>query len=119
MIKVMIADDETAVLSSTKAVLEVFGFEVVTVSNAGEILARLRAERPAVLLQDVRMPGLDLRTHLRAIRTDPEIGSLPVLVFTANVDAEEVWRSVGADGVVEKPFDPRALRDTLHQIARG
>ncbi|MGH7821002.1 MAG: response regulator [Candidatus Binatia bacterium] len=121
MTKIVIADDELAVLSSTSAILQVFGFEVVTVSNARDILFTLRAAEPDLLLQDVRMPGLDLVEHLKAIRADERLGRLIVLVFTANVDAEEVWRNVGADGVIEKPFNPRELKALIerHVAARS
>lgn len=113
MIKVLIADDEPGVVSSTRAVLQVFGYEVATVSDAADILEALRTERPDILLQDVRMPGLDIVAHLKAIRSDPPLARLPVIMFTANVDAEEIWQRVGADGVVGKPFDPYELKDLI------
>ncbi|MGH7859428.1 MAG: response regulator [Candidatus Binatia bacterium] len=121
MTKIVIADDETAVLSSTGAILKVFGFEVATVAIARDILPVLLTERPDLLLQDARMPGLDLVEHLKAIRGEETLADLPVLVFTANVDAEEVWKNVGADGVVEKPFNPRELKALIekHLAAKG
>lgn len=111
--KVLIADDEPGVLSSTRAVLQVFGYDVSTVSDAGEILAALRLEQPDILLQDLRMPGLDIAAHLKAIRSEKSFEHLPILMFTANVDAEEIWKRIGADGVIGKPFDPYELNEVI------
>jgi CheY-like chemotaxis protein len=121
VIKVLIADDEPGVLSSTSAVLKLFGYAVSTVSDAREIIGILRVERPDVLLQDVRMPGLDLAAHLKAIRSDAEVGRLPIILFTANLDADDVGQRLGADGVIGKPFDPNQLRDLIARLvgARG
>jgi two-component system chemotaxis response regulator CheY len=118
MIKVTIADDEAAVLSSTAAILRVFGFTVVTVADSKAILTTLRSEPPDVLLQDVRMPGLDLVAHLKAIRADPCLESLPVVLFTANVDAEDLWHDAGATDVIEKPFDPYRLKELIEKYGR-
>ena len=117
MIKVMIADDDLSVLSSTAFLLErIFGYEVVAVSNASEIFEAIHREHPDILLQDVRMPGLDIASHLQAIRSNGDFASLPVLIFTG-ANEEDMVRAGGADATVSKPFDPEKLKETIETWA--
>lgn len=118
MTKVMIADDDLSVLSSTAFLLErIFGYEVVAVSHASEIFEAIHREHPDILLQDVRMPGLDIASHLQALRTDGHTASLPVLIFTGAND-EGMAQAVGADATVGKPFDPEKLKELIETWAR-
>lgn len=68
MAKVLIVDDELSILRSTAALLDSFGHEVATCAQAADILQAIARERPDVLLQDVRMPGLDVHRLVAAIR---------------------------------------------------
>ena len=117
MTKVMIADDDPSVLSSTAFLLErIFGYQVVTVSRASEIFEAIRREHPDILLQDVRMPGLNIASHLQAIRSDGHTASLPVLIFTG-ASEEGMAQAVGADATVGKPFNPETLRELIETWA--
>ncbi|HWG91602.1 MAG TPA: response regulator [Candidatus Thermoplasmatota archaeon] len=107
--KVLVVDDEPGILHSTRLLLAELGFEVVTASEAGKVLPTLKAERPDILLQDVRMPGLDIHDLLRSIRKDPEVGRTPVLLFSASMDLMNLQEQVGAAGFLEKPFQPEEL----------
>ncbi|MBW3581577.1 MAG: response regulator [Euryarchaeota archaeon] len=116
MTKVLIADDEEAILESTASLLELFGFDVVVVSEPSDIIDTMRRERPDVLLQDVRMPDFDINRHLERLHADPELRSVPVIIFSAYVNAREIAQQVGADGAIEKPFDPEDLRDVIERV---
>lgn len=107
--KVLLVDDEPAILDSTAMLLAEMGYEVVTVSRAEAILATARAERPDLLLQDVRMPGLDLHALVGEIRGDPELRHLPVLLFSASMDLADIAARLGAHTHIEKPFKPTEL----------
>lgn len=120
MAKVLIADDEEPILQSTAVILREYGFQVVTVPEARLILPTLRAERPDVLLQDVRMPGLTLPDLLDDLRRS-EQGRLPVVLFSASISLPDLAGVFDVDAVVEKPFHPdvlvSALRDAIEQRA--
>jgi CheY-like chemotaxis protein len=75
----------------------------------------MHSQRPDVVLHDVRMPGLDLRDQLRAIRDDPDLAHIPIVLFTAVLSAEELAAEVGADAAIEKPFNPEDLRSVLQE----
>ncbi len=115
MTRILIADDEADIAESTAELLRSAGHTVTTVAEAGAILPTLRRERPAILLQDVRMPGLDIKTHVKALRDDPAIARTFVVIFTATMSAREMMREVPADDAIEKPFDPRGLLDAIRR----
>src|SRR5438876_9311212 len=88
--RVLVVDDEPSILHSTRLLLEQMGFEVSTCQATEDILPTARRERPGVILQDVRMPGLDLGALLRTLRADRELSAIPVVVFSASMDMDEI-----------------------------
>lgn len=110
---VLLADDEPAILESTRLLLTEMGYEVECASTAAEILPALRRVRPDLLLQDVRMPGLDVQSLVATMRRDPEIGHIPVLLFSASMEIDEIAARVGAARHLEKPFKPHELASAI------
>ncbi len=113
MKRILLVDDDRDILGSTAELLRAFGYHVATCPDADRVIEMMRSERPDIVLHDVRMPGLDLRDQLGAIREDPELSPTPVVLFTAILSARELAAEVGADGAIEKPFDPDDLRRVL------
>jgi CheY-like chemotaxis protein len=71
--------------------------------------------RPDVVLQDVRMPGLQLEALLAAIRARPDLARTPVILFSASLDVEDERERVGAAGTLEKPFSAAQLVGAIRQ----
>lgn len=117
--RVMVVDDEAALLDSTVALLTELGFEAYSASDARGLVGTLRRVRPDVLMQDVRMPGLDIAALVREIRADAVVADIPILLFSAGMDLEELRAKLGVDGVLEKPFHPAELRAVLERAARA
>lgn len=115
--KVLIVDDEAALLSSTSKLLGHLGFETATVAEAGAILDRARAERPDVILQDIRMPGLDLDRLVGELRQDPATAKVPVVLCSASMDVAETAERLAVAAWIEKPYRPQELVATLHRAA--
>lgn len=116
MTKILVVDDEPSILRSTQLLLVDMGFEVVTCADQAQVMSTLRKERPHLLLQDVRMPGLDLDRLVGTIRADKELSKLPILLFSASMDLDEIQQRVGAAGVLEKPFKPTEIMEAI-QVA--
>lgn len=115
MTRVLVVDDEPDVLDSTAQVLSANGFEVETAGQAAQVLPAVLRFRPALLLQDINMPDLDLDVLVRDLRADLRLRGLRVLLFSASESIEETARRVGADGFVQKPFDARRIRQVLER----
>ncbi len=113
MKRILLVDDDRDILGSTAELLRAFGYYVATCTDAERVLETIRKQRPDVVLHDVRMPGLDLRTQLRSIRDDPDLRHIPIVLFTAVLAAKELAAEVGADDAIEKPFEADTLRRVI------
>jgi len=115
-VKVLVIDDEPDIRRIARLGLTKVGkMDVVEAANGAEGLARAKAERPDAILLDVMMPGLDGPSTLARLREDPDTAAVPVVFLTAKAIAAEVdrLRSLGAAGVLTKPFDPMTLAREL------
>jgi CheY-like chemotaxis protein len=111
--RILLVDDDRDIVKSTAQLLQAFGYKVTVCVDADRVVGMMRSQRPDVVLHDVRMPGLDLRAQVRAIRDDPDIARVPIVLFTAVLSAKELAQEVGADDAIQKPFDAETLRRVL------
>ncbi|HEX7241301.1 MAG TPA: sigma-54 dependent transcriptional regulator [Longimicrobiaceae bacterium] len=112
--KILVIDDETAILDTLRILLKREGFDVRTAVGGREGLERLAEVRPDVVLSDVRMPGVGgLEVLLAAREADP---TLPVILMTAQASLQTAIRAVneGAFYYIQKPF----ANDELVAICR-
>jgi CheY-like chemotaxis protein len=92
--------------------LEKSGYEVLTAENAGEGLARARAELPDLILMDMGMPEIDGWSATRQLKADPQLKGIPVLAVTAHAMQGDRQKALeaGCDEYETKPFDfPRLI----------
>ena len=90
---------------------ELEGFRVVTASDGEEGLRRGREERPDVILLDIMMPKLDGISVAKALKSDPQTASMPIILVSAKTSDDDKKRGLasGADDYVTKPFQGKAL----------
>ncbi|MGE3527272.1 MAG: response regulator, partial [Gemmatimonadales bacterium] len=116
--KVLVVDDERAVLSVAERILTRAGFEVATAGSAREALARVAGDEAyAVVLLDVSLPELTGEELLRQIR-DLRPG-IPVVLSSGHSESEirRRFADLGVDAVVPKPFLPDELVAQLKTVA--
>ena len=89
---------------------------LVTVDNGDDAIAKARETRPDIVLADVVMPGKNGYEVCEAIKADPELAHVPVLLLTGTFEAFDEARAsaAGADGHITKPFEAQALVDTVN-----
>ncbi len=108
MSKILVVDDEKAIVDILKFNLEREGFEVVTAGDGEEGIDKFRLEQPDLILLDIMMPKID---GLQACKTIRNESNVPIIMITAR--AEEVDKVLGlefgADDYVTKPFGVREL----------
>jgi CheY-like chemotaxis protein len=116
--RVLVVDDEPDVLLLCRVNLEFEGYEVVEATDGEAALAAAREHRPDAVLLDVMMPKLDGWQVLEALKSDPELRHIPVVVLTAKVQDEDQIRgwSQGAADYITKPFSPLALSQVLQDV---
>lgn len=111
-VRVLHIDDEQDILDIVAASLELDPeFEVRGCLSGPEGLATAAEWRPDLVLLDVMMPVMDGPTTLRRLRENPQTAHIPVVFMTARVQPREIehFKSLGAEGVIVKPFDPMTL----------
>lgn len=119
--KILYVDDEPDIRDVAVMALEIDPeIEVKAAGSGGEALSLLDESgyRPDVVLLDVMMPVMDGPAVLEALRKRPEHAETPVVFITARAQAHETARflSLGAVGVITKPFDPMTLALELRAI---
>jgi len=115
MSRVLVVDDERNILTSLQKWLSREGYQVATVRSGQEALAALEAERPDVVLMDIRMAGLSgLETLRHAKRVAPKI---PIILMTAYGTTDTAIEAMkhGAFEYILKPFELPALHDLLRR----
>jgi CheY-like chemotaxis protein len=121
-VKVLLIDDEDDIRKVARLSLARVGkMEVLDAAGGLEGVRRAVEDAPDVILLDVMMPGLDGPSTLAALRSNPKTASIPVVFLTAKAMPAEVerLRSLGARGVLIKPFDPMSLPTQLRAVLEG
>ncbi len=113
--RILLVDDEVAVLLTLKAVLEISGFEVDTAASAKEGKSKLHTHEYQMVITDMRMEseasGLEVIEAARAAPYRPAVALL-----TAFPVAEEDWQEMGADKMLVKPMHTRVLLEQLEKL---
>jgi CheY-like chemotaxis protein len=116
---VLYVDDEPDIREVVELSLGlVSGVTVKTCGSGTEALRTMSAWRPDLVLLDVMMPGLDGPAVLARMREDCALREIPVVFMTAKALPDEVDRfmSLGAVGVISKPFDPMQLGRRVQEM---
>jgi PAS domain S-box-containing protein len=109
---VLVVDDDPAVRDMLSRFLTKEGFYVITATNGAEGLQRAREVRPRVITLDVMMPGMDGWSVLQALKADPVLRGIPVIMLTI-VDDRNLGHALGASDYVNKPVDRAHLITVL------
>jgi CheY-like chemotaxis protein len=112
---ILVVDDDVTVRELVVRHLERSGFAVVTAGGGQEGLRLVRELRPAVVTLDIMMPDLDGWTVLAAIKGDPALASIPVVLMSI-VDQKNRGYALGAADYLVKPVDRAKLVETLTNI---
>jgi CheY-like chemotaxis protein len=108
---VLVVDDAPQIRRLVRVVLEACGYRVIDAEDGIVGMRLMQAHRPAVVIMDVTMPGPSGLDVLRAMRADPELAAMPVIILTADglAETESGALADGASGYMGKPFSPSAM----------
>ena len=117
--KVVVIDDDEAVLDSLRVLLESEGFEVETFERASAFLQRFEGKLPGCLVTDVRMPDMDGLELLQALSARGPLP--PVIVITGHGEVPMAVQAMklGARDFLEKPFDTAAFMTSIRNSLTG
>jgi CheY-like chemotaxis protein len=116
--KVLIVDDTHTLRSLIQVFLLARGWEFFEARDGAEGLERARSVKPDLVISDVKMPVMDGFELCAAIRSDPALRKLPVLLLTMLGDEASRLRGemVGASAFLTKPVSPTALQETVRKL---
>jgi len=112
--KVLVADDDPAILDVMRMMLEFEGYEVTTTPNGAAIL-QMDSGLPDLLLLDIWMSGTDGREVCRKLKLNEKTKNIPVVLVSAIKDIEHSAREAGADDFIAKPFEMNELLQKIEK----
>ncbi len=115
---ILVVDDDLSVRNLFRNYLEKVNYQVVTASNGSEGLRLARQLQPDVITLDVMMPGMDGWMVLSALKSDPELLEIPVIVVSM-IEDKRLGYSLGADDYLVKPVDRNQLSNVLKKFGKG
>jgi two-component system cell cycle response regulator DivK len=108
---VLIVEDNEKNRKLVRDALQFKGYRTIEAETGEDGVRLAHEQRPALILMDIQLPGIDGYEATRQIKANPRLRQIPLIVVTSYAlsgdDAKAF--SAGADGYVSKPFSPRAL----------
>lgn len=115
---VLLVDDEPNILVALEYLVKQAGYRVVKAQNGEQALSAMAEHRPAIVVLDVMMPGMDGFETARRIRSDEANEEVRIIFLTAKGTQEDRFRgySNGGEVYLTKPFDNEELINTINEV---
>lgn len=119
MPRALIVDDNPFHSNLMREILDALGFEVAVMNDPDGLFEAVAVNPPDFLVMDIRLPGVSGLRLVRQIKDDPALKGIPVLVVSglSFKETDPDIRDSGADGFLEKPFEPAAFIAKVRQLA--
>lgn len=116
--RILVVDDEPDLVQMVSVRLNASGYEVTTAYDGQQALDQVKQVRPELIILDLMLPKLDGYKVCRLLKFDERTKSIPVLIFTARAQVEDVTLATecGADAYLTKPFEAKALLDKIQEL---
>ncbi len=118
MEKILIVDDEKAILIMFSHLLSLYGYSVLIAANGAKAIELFKKERPAAVITDIKMPGVDGIEVLKQIKNiDPKTD---IIVITGHGDEELEKQAfdLKANDYINKPFQSNTLDEALERLKK-
>ena len=117
---ILAVDDEAHILELLSFNLEASGYRVVTAATGEDALVVCAHERPAMVLLDIMLPGIDGMEVCRRLKSAPTTADIPIIMLTAKGDEVDkiLGLELGADDYITKPFSVRELIARVKALLR-
>lgn len=118
--RILVVDDDKQIVRLVRSYLEQAGYQALTVADGEAALHSIRRDRPDLVVLDVMLPHRDGWEITRAVRSDPGLASIPIIMLTARVEDTDriIGLELGADDYITKPFNPREVVARVRAVLR-
>jgi DNA-binding NtrC family response regulator len=114
--KIVIFDDDEDILSICAYILEEQGWQVHTYTDCNNIVEKVSAVMPSVILMDNWIPDSGGIVATQTLKSNEDLKSIPVVYFSANSDIQLLADHAGAETYLAKPFDLDELERTINEV---
>ncbi len=116
--KILIVDDAVSSQELMMISLQKYNIEIVRAYNGREAIEKAASEKPVLIMMDLKMPGIDGFEAIRAIRSNPDMTDVPIIVLTALYGEEERQEALeaGCNYFMAKPFRLGELRKVVEKF---
>lgn len=112
--KILVADDDAAIVDAIQLILEDANYIVETTLN-GEDVIKMKTNFPDLILLDIWMSGQDGRIICAHIKSKKETKHIPIIMISANRDTSQIAKKAGAEDFITKPFE---MDDLLNKVEK-
>ena len=116
--KLLVVDDEPNIVISLEYLMKREGYDVLVATDGNQALEAIQREQPALVLLDVMMPGKTGFEVCQAVRADPALDGVRILMLTAKGRETDVSKglALGANAYMTKPFSTRELVQKVAEL---
>lgn len=115
--KILVVDDEPDILKVVVFRLKKKGYEILSATDGQTALDVAKAQRPDLIVLDLRLPVIDGIEVSKRIKADNDLKNTPIILLTASSDnILEKSKTCHADDYLTKPFDPNELFDKIKRF---
>jgi len=113
--RILVVDDDTALLETIRHRFEYCKWEVITAANGKEGLEKAANEKPNLIVLDIKMPVMNGHEMIKRLRANSEIMGIPVIMCSASNEVQDITTasSYNISGYVTKPFDYTELIEMI------
>ncbi|MEJ6981796.1 response regulator [Pedobacter sp. P351] len=116
--RILVLDDDIAVLEAMKTALVNNGFDVKTIGRTYNIFNNIEEFNPHVVIVDFILGGVNGAELCRQIKTNPETRDLPVIIMSAYVPSQFILGCFGCDHFISKPFGTNELLQGINKVLK-
>lgn len=119
--KILIVDDEKDLVTLLKERISQAGYEVIAAYDGVEGLKLAKENKPDLIILDLMLPKMDGYMVCSLLKFDSEYKNIPIILLTARAGDSDKTKGVqaGADLYITKPFEPKALLESISKLLTG
>lgn len=111
--RILVVDDDLAILEVIKIILDEKGYEVATATDSVSLYDEIKDKKPDLILLDIWMSGQDGQEITKFLKANGDTCNIPIVMISANNEGLKMAKDSGADDFLAKPFD---IEDLLSKV---
>ncbi len=116
--KILVIDDDTAILEAIGLMAEQFGYVPLLHSNIDNIFSKIKKSSPNIIFVDIMLNGRDGTKIIKKLKSEGSTKNISTIILSASNKIKKLVLESGADGFLAKPFDIEDFRAIVEKFAK-